>query len=93
MNKLEKLGELNELLKSNAISQDEFEKLKKEILNEPESSKQETRGKEDTLNKEKITLKSFYTNDEDQILAPKIEYIKVQSVFASYKYPSIFLQI
>ena len=84
-NKLDKLNELNELLKSGAISQQEFESLKTEIINSqsinPNSEKPETKNNiEKNVDKEKISLKSFTDNGGIFIKAPDIQYLNIKDL-------------
>lgn len=84
-NKLEKLNELSELLKSGAISQLEFESLKSEIINNEKvnlsspSAEMKTPVQEN-INKEKISLKSFTDNDGILTKAPDIKYINIKDL-------------
>jgi hypothetical protein len=84
-NKLEKLTELNELLKSGAISQQEFESLKSEILNDEKNTITSHATPENTIvkgspNKKKISLKPFYDNEEKLIKAPDIQYLNLKDL-------------
>ena len=84
-NKLDKLNELHELLKSGAISQHEFESLKSEIINDREnligSSTSETKTPvQETENKEKVILKSFRDNGGKIIKVPDIQYLNLKDL-------------
>ena len=84
-NRLVKLNELHELLKSGAISQQEFEALKSEIINNENEALnfpiQETKTTEqENVNKEKISLKSFTDNDGIEIKAPNIQYVNFKDL-------------
>jgi hypothetical protein len=84
-NKLDKLNNLNELLKSGAISQQEFESLKTEIINNqnleitPQEPKKEKPIKKN-IDKEKISLKSFTDNEGILIKAPDIQYLNIKDI-------------
>lgn len=85
--KIDKLDELSELLKIEAITKDEFEILKREILN-GENPKVKNDGAEtkttikveSKINKEKIILKSFNDSDGNRINSPNIEYINFKDI-------------
>ena len=89
-NKIEKINELNNLLKDGAISKEEFEYLKKEILS-TSLNQQETitvvENKEAFLpNKskgEKITLTSFYISEGQLLGKPNIEYLNFLDISKS----------
>lgn len=81
-NKIEKINELNMLLKDGAISKDEFESLKKEIFNNPSNYQEPITNveKQEALfstksNGEKIILKSFYISEGKLLDKPNIEYL------------------
>ncbi|MCG3165161.1 MAG: hypothetical protein POELPBGB_00923 [Bacteroidia bacterium] len=88
-NKLDKLNELNELLKSGAISQQEFESLKSEILKDskiystpstnPPLSETHSNSNEQ-INKEKISLVSFKDHEGKFINAPEIKYLNFKDI-------------
>jgi hypothetical protein len=85
MNKIDKLNQLGELLKSGAVSQDEFESLKSEILNDEKItfSKPVQENKtpiQENLNKDKISLKSFSDSDGNFIKAPDILYLNLKDL-------------
>jgi hypothetical protein len=85
MNKIDKLNQLGELLKSGAVSQDEFESLKNEILNDEKVSLnnpiQETKApKQDIINKDKISLKSFNYEGGSLVKAPDIQYLNLKDL-------------
>jgi hypothetical protein len=83
MNKIEKLNELNELYKSGVISKDEFDNLKKEIIEAKEdlniSKKQEIFDKSIT-NKEQINLKSFHGFNGKLVEAPSITHLDFKNI-------------
>jgi hypothetical protein len=84
-NKLDKLNELHELLNTGAISQQEFDTLKGEIMNNENitfsspSSKQKVPVKEN-VNIEKISLKPFSDNQGNLIKAPDIQYLNIKDI-------------
>jgi len=87
--KIEKLQELQELLKAEAISQEEFETLKKEILEDKSTSKEEAKTTKDETPKEKTTeqkkgkkviLKAFYNAQNSRIEPPKITHIDFDDI-------------
>tara|TARA_R110000823_G_scaffold118990_15_gene243184 strand:+ start:731 stop:1363 length:633 start_codon:yes stop_codon:yes gene_type:complete len=85
MNKIEKLNQLGELLKSGAISQDEFESLKSQILNDEKASLnnpiQETKTlTQQNINKDKISLKSFNYEGGSLVKAPDIQYLNLKDL-------------
>jgi hypothetical protein len=77
INKLQKLRELNELLQSGAISESEFEQLKKDVLNGNDnidiSNKTES-------NKPRIILESFTDINGSLISPPNIEFLDIDSI-------------
>jgi hypothetical protein len=85
-NKIDKLNDLGELYKSGALTNDEFESLKKEILIEENSSNYNTPPEiklfvnEEKLGKEKISLKSFIDNDDSRISPPNVEYLNLKDI-------------
>lgn len=84
-NKLDKLNELNELLKSGAISQQEFESLKTEIIDSLIISSNSEKPKtkkiiKKNVDKEKISLKSFTDNEGIFIKAPDIQYLNIKDI-------------
>jgi len=84
-NKLDKLNELHELLKSGAISQQEFESLKSEIMNNDSTalnspSPEVKAPAQENGSKEKISLKSFTDNDGMLIKAPDIQYLNLKDL-------------
>jgi|688.fasta_scaffold467756_1 hypothetical protein len=85
MNKIDKLNQLGELLKSGAVSQDEFESLKSEILND-EKVIFNTPGREnktpiqENVNKDKISLKPFSDSEGNLIKAPDIQYLNLKDL-------------
>lgn len=85
-NKLDKLKELGGLLKSGAITQEEFNKLKKEILESTDNSENEIisikqkENKIENSNKKKVQLKSFRDIDNKQIKAPEIQYLDFKNI-------------
>lgn len=84
MNKLEKLKELGELLKSNAINDIEFETLKHEVLFSDDNAVLQNEAlknsKKVDLEKERIQLKSFKDNNDKLIESPKLEYINFKDI-------------
>jgi hypothetical protein len=84
--KLDKLNELGELLKSGAISQDEFNNLKKEILESTDKLENENKpvkqkeNKIENSNKEKVQLKSFRDINNKQIKAPEIQFLDFKNL-------------
>lgn len=86
--KLDKLKEIGELLSSGAITQEEFDKLKSEILNEKEApqkdevkpEKKEETARPNNSDKEKIILKSFHDHNHKLVKAPGIEYINFKDI-------------
>lgn len=80
--KLNELKELGDLLKSGHISQEEFEGLKKDLLN----GKSEIGPSIDNipvnqdLHKEKIVLKSYENASGEKIDAPQIEYLNFNDI-------------
>lgn len=88
INKLDKLRELNELLKSGAISIQEFESLKNELINSsdivncPPIQDVKKQIYQDE-NKEKIILKSFNDNKGILIMAPDIQYVNFKNLSES----------
>lgn len=84
-NKLDKLNELHELLKSGAISQEEFESLKSEIMNNENVAFSSPTAEKKTpiqenVNKEKISLKTFSDNEGNLIKAPDIQYLNIKDI-------------
>ncbi|WP_395051162.1 SHOCT domain-containing protein [Flavobacterium sp.] len=84
-NKIDKLNELGELYKSGAITNDEFESLKTEILNgsnisNDEQSVTKSLAIEEKIGKEKISLKSFIDNDNSKINPPNVEYLNLKDI-------------
>ncbi len=84
-NKIEKLNELGELYKSGAITIEEFESLKAEILSGSMIiSENESESKSSTIKKkvdeEKISLKSFTDNQGNIINPPNLEYLNLKDV-------------
>jgi hypothetical protein len=84
-NKLDKLNELHELFKSGAISQQEFESLKSEILNSENvsigSHTHETITTiQENTNREKVSLKAFTDNDGILTKAPDIQYLNIKDL-------------
>jgi hypothetical protein len=84
-NKLDKLNELHELLKSGAISQQEFESLKSEIMSDEKitlsSPILETKAiVQENTNKEKVSLKSFNDSEGKTIKAPDIQYLNLKDL-------------
>ena len=84
MDKIDKLQELNDLLKSGAISRDEFISLKNDIFKSsdplPKTAKEKVDNSTKEDNKEKIILKSFNDNKGDYHRAPQIEYINKKNL-------------
>jgi hypothetical protein len=83
MSKVEKLNELNELHKSGAISKEEFDSLKKEILESKESlspTKKEETTAQPIINKQQINLKSFRDSDGNLVKAPEITHIDFKNI-------------
>lgn len=84
--KLDKLNELGELLKSGAISQDEFNNLKKEILESTDKLENENKpvkqkeNKLENSNKEKVQFKSFRDINNKQIKAPEIQFLDFKNL-------------
>jgi periplasmic protein TonB len=87
--KIEKLQELQELLKAEAISQEEFETLKKEILEDKSPSKEEAEIPKEETHKEKTTeqkkgkkviLKGFHNAQNSRIEPPKITHIDFDDI-------------
>jgi len=84
-NKLDKLNELYELLKSGAISQQEFESLKSDIINNENLTLNSPTPEKNTyiqenVNKEKISLKPFSDNEGNLIKAPDIQYLNIKDI-------------
>jgi hypothetical protein len=85
MNKIDKLNQLGELLKSGAVSQDEFESLKSQILNDEKASFNnpilETKTlTQQNVNKDKISLKSFNYEGGSLVKAPDIQYLNLKDL-------------
>jgi hypothetical protein len=83
-NKLDKLNNLNDLLKAGVISQNEFETLKSEILNN-QTSQNATINSENKIpvkneTKEKIFLKSFTDSNRKFVQSPNIQYINFKDL-------------
>ncbi|PCI98011.1 MAG: hypothetical protein COB15_06665 [Flavobacteriales bacterium] len=86
--KIEKLQELQELFKSEAISKEEFETLKKEILEDKSIPKEKVEAKKEPqqLEKEekkkgkKVILKGFYNSKNSRVEAPKIVYLDFDDI-------------
>jgi hypothetical protein len=84
-NKLDRLNELNELLKSGAISRPEFESLKSEIMSDGKITTNspilETKSKvKKTTNKEKVSLKAFIDSTGKSTKAPDIQYLNLKNL-------------
>jgi hypothetical protein len=86
LNKIDKLNELSELYKSGALTKDEFENLKAEILNgsiiseDDRQSETKSLALEQKVGKEKISLKSFTDNENIRTNPPKIEYLNFKDI-------------
>lgn len=85
MNKIDKLNQLGELLKSGALSQDEFESLKSQILNDEKVSfnnpiQENKTPIQENVNKDKISLKPFSDSDGNLIKAPDIQYLNLKDL-------------
>lgn len=79
--KIDKLKELNDLFKSGAINQSEFEALKSEILCETEEgSSEDGNVKSGEGTKEKIILKSFSDDKGKTVNPPSIEYVDFKNI-------------
>lgn len=84
-NKIDKLNELHELFKSGAISQQEFDELKSEILNSEKATFNSVINETKTpiqknVNKEKVSLKSFADNEGNRIQPPDIQYLNLKDL-------------
>jgi hypothetical protein len=95
-NKITKLNELGILLKNGTINQEEFEKLKKEILlsseqkkipnqnhnNKSDNNQNTNQNKESNYNpnKQKIYLRTFNDGNGNIIKKPNIEYIDFKNI-------------
>jgi hypothetical protein len=85
-NKIEKLNELGQLYKSGALTKDEFENLKAEILNgsniseDDKQSETKSLALEQKVGKEKISLKSFTDNENIRTNPPQIEYLNFKDI-------------
>ena len=84
-NKLDKLNELHDLLKSGAISQQEFESLKSEIMSDEKSTLNTSANEiktniQESPNKEKVSLKSFNDSEGQLIKAPDIQYLNLKDL-------------
>ena len=84
-NKLDKLNELHDLLKSGAISQQEFESLKSEIMSDEKSTLNTSENEiktniQESPNKEKVSLKSFNDSEGQLIKAPDIQYLNLKDL-------------
>ncbi len=84
-NKFDKLNELHDLLKTGAITQQEFESLKSEIIkNVNFTSNTFTQNIQSNIpdngNKEKISLKSFHDSEGTLIKAPDIHYLNLKDL-------------
>jgi len=82
--KLNRLSELGELLKSGAISKDEFDGLKKEIMISSESEnipkRQIIAESSSQRGKEKVSLQSFHNDEGSLQKAPEIEYLNLSDI-------------
>lgn len=72
MSKIDKLNELNDLLKSSIITEQEFTKLKNEIL----SFNQEVKN----ANQKRVYFNSFLNNVGKHIEKPQIEFLDVDNI-------------
>ena len=80
-NKIDKLNEAYQLLKSGAISDKEFEALKNEIINNDNSTfKNNTDDFINKADKEKIILKAFTDSKGKTNIAPDIQYLNLKDI-------------
>ncbi len=82
MNKIEKLNELNTLLKSGVINNEEFNKLKEELLKEDTISISSVSSNSFNINKpnKKVFFKSFKDSKGNIISTPQIEYLDIDNI-------------
>ena len=83
MSKIQKLQDLNELFKSGAISKEEFDILKNEIMESTESTasaKKEESTALTILNKEQINFKSFKDSYGKLVKVPEITHIDIKNI-------------
>ena len=77
INKLQKLRELNELLQFGAITESEFEQLKKDVL---ENNEKTTIFNDTKTNKPRIILESFIDNNGSKITPPNLEFLDINNI-------------
>ncbi|WP_405226353.1 SHOCT domain-containing protein [Dokdonia sp. Asnod1-B02] len=77
MNKIERLKELNDLLKSGVISESEFNTLKIEVIKDENTSIDKDSF---VSNKQKINFKSFHNSSNEIITAPDIEFLDFKNI-------------
>jgi hypothetical protein len=80
MDKITKIKELNDLFKSEAISETEFNTLKSEVIQGEDFNNS---GTKQVSNLQKITLKSFQDSNGEIVLPPKIEFVDLKNVIDS----------